>query len=432
MISSTPCTPDCPGELKWAIPAGVLNAFWGDVLPRLVSWAWMSGSPIPQGKYFEHLNTKADPVREFLNHMQKWVLPPSNAPVPQGKFGLNPLAKARFDRVETYLTCTQGTDWRIPIRFMGDGGYDFLLSDQGLDVFVPERPETPFELLRYYTFRRTGRRPIGTPVYLSEAHLATSTDSPTGPGQVVLPPEIVLRAVLSSGLDLRDSLCPTQIDCAVRDMGVELPEGFTEESDRWAWFTGDEKRFYRHYPELWELLQAPVNTTLEKIHCLLQRFRCWQIEGSVYRGIMTEFPRLVAEIWLEEVMDVTGPNSTIRQDTYHYRMIQQPGEAREVFEERLETMLPDEDRMKFEATAPGRQAHPGPGGCPQLLQDHEKDIWITNQGIYFPEIPDLQSAFGANPNQNPATVLDGILTEIASGRAGNPVFTDSVRTDGRG
>jgi hypothetical protein len=399
----------------------------------------MSGSQIPQGKYFEYLSKKADPVGEFLIHMNQWVpsistaqptlnqLPEEPGRALSGGFTLNPVAERRFQLVREYLKEPQ---CRIPIRFMGDGGYDFLLSDQGLDVFVPERPGSPFELLRYYTFRRTGRRPIGTPLYLSDANLATSTESPTGPGQVKLPPEIVLRAVLSFDLDLQDSLCATQIDCAVRDMGVQLPDGFSEESDRWYSFMKYGEDFSTAYPDLQKLLQTPVNTTLEKIHCLLQRFRCWQIEGSVYRGIMTEFPRLVAEIWLEEVMGVTAPGSSVLSDTYYHRMIQQPKRAREVLEERLETMLPDEDRMEFEATGPGGQAPTMPSSCAALWKS--EDIMITNQGIYFPEIPDLKTAFQADPQTNPDQTLNQILNEIASGRAGNPVFTDSVRTDGRG
>ena len=51
---------------------------------------------------------------------------------------------------------------------------------------------------------------------------------------------------------------------------------------------------------------------------------------------------------------------------------------------------------------------------------------ITNKGIYFPEAGDLDNALGADDNARMTTVF----TEITQGRAGNPVFTDSMRCEG--
>ena len=49
---------------------------------------------------------------------------------------------------------------------------------------------------------------------------------------------------------------------------------------------------------------------------------------------------------------------------------------------------------------------------------NDGDLMITDQGFYFPHL-------GKGPSRG------AMFDEIAGGRAGNPVFTDSKRPDGR-
>jgi hypothetical protein len=126
--------------------------------------------------------------------------------------------------------------------------------------------------------------------------------------------------------------------------------------------------------------------------------RCWQLEGSVYRAIITELPRVVADIWME---GASGAHAF--SESYSQRF--QPGnpKAREIFMERIETSLPDEHHMLFDVVL-GLQ-----------------DVEVSNRGFRLPGV-------GV-----PGTVGPGwgpILDAIIAGRAGNPVFTDSKRPDG--
>lgn len=439
-IFNSPCAPTCPGNLKWAIPAGVLNALWNEVLPRLAAWAWAPQNTIVGGgHYFEYLNGQPDPVQAFREHMGYWAhgnpenpfpAPPGAGPPPDPQLPLNPLAHRRFEAVKNYLDIQA---CRIPIRFVPGGGYDFLLSDKGLDIFLPAGPKHPLDLVRFYTYRRTGRRPIGTPFYLSQAGLATSTDSPTGPGQVDLAPLAIVDLILDGMDSPGNPDCALLVDCALRRMGVPLPAEWEDLEGRWIDYLHGGIRVFGPFPDMVSLLTEEIEFTAQEIGCILKAFRCWQIEGSVYRGMMVELPRLVAEIWLEEEMQL--PPAPALDRTYHARLITHPRRSRKVFEERLETMLPTADRMELQTNGPGG-AVPGGGPClDRWAIDNGKmtDVIITNVGIFFPPIPDRGTAYGPVAGSGASSLsdqLNSLLAEIACGRAGNPVFTDSQRCEG--
>jgi len=370
---------------------------------------------------------------------------------------LNPVAEVRFNRVKEYLDQSTG---QMPIRFVEEGGYDFMLSDRGMDIFLPKKPPTLREMLRYYTFRGTGRRPIGTPNYLWGALTATSTDSPTGPGQIVSQPITVVFGILESvQLDLHQATCEMMIDCAVRRLGVDVPavpgrwtalwrilnpdwqqewrvlglsvEPEGDPQDRWT--SEDQTAFERLTAALRE--PGALRTDRQRVACLLRGFRCWQVEGSVYRAIMTEFPRVVAEAWLEEEMQVAADDL----NSYRYRIdprdlanpstpVTGRGEVeREVFEERLETMLPAPTQMHFQAVGPNRQVPASGVWAPNWKGN---DVMVTNTGFFHPPVEVLASAFPGTMNSTER--LNEIFAQIRAGRAGNPVFTDSMRTEGGG
>jgi hypothetical protein len=151
--------------------------------------------------------------------------------------------------------------------------------------------------------------------------------------------------------------------------------------------------------------------------------RCWSLEGSVFRSILLLLPRVVAGIWY----DPGGP------DAVRYTGAGDKG-LREIFRERLETMLPGVSRMDFRVAPsslpiqfPGkvntdpvqskRPAAPQQGDPRRTDFWHKDDVMITAKGLYFPPLPKL-----------PPTAAQ-IFDAIATGRAGNPVFTSTYRCE---
>jgi hypothetical protein len=262
------------------------------------------------------------------------------------------------------------------LQVLGTRGFDFVLSDAGLDLFMPDKPKTEAELVRYYTFRRTGRRGIGIPQYMSTGSPAIATESPTGPGQMEVRYDLLLNLVSvppappaapGAPEDAPEDPCADRLKC----LNFHL-------------FGTPEPPKPPHGP-------LRVSISIDEFMCMLEGVRCWQLAGSVYRGIMTELPRVVATIWAERIAGATGDPKS-----YHNRFpIETNDGLREIFCERLETALPDYGHMRFETY----------GGL---------DVKITNEGLFFPALAD------SYPN------LKVMLEAIRDGEAGNPVFTDSM------
>jgi hypothetical protein len=334
------CRGECdPSKLDtaWSIEAGILNALWGHAWPRLVARYWRGEISLDAATTAVHL---------------AGMVPALKVPGVTSK---------TFDDYMDELADYLGGANVIPIRVMGEGGFDFVLSDQGLDLFMPEKPLTRTDLVRYYMYRQTGRPSLGVPRYMSKGTAAIGLDRPTGPSQV----QVDLKAL--DGL-VAGTPCAMEIIHCLELHGVPahaLPE---------------------HVP-----------LSLEAYQCLLEPTRCWQISGAVFRGILTELPRVVATAWMEDLSYSTSPPPT----SYTKRFARSGNRGlRSIFEERLETSLPKKDRMHFQKY---------PSTNPQA------DVRITNRGMYFPAIPDIPST-------------SAMFDEMKVGRAGNPVFTDSRRT----
>ena len=263
-----------------------------------------------------------------------------------------------------------------------EGGFDFLLSDWGMEFFLPKGPPTRAELLRYYSFRRTGRPALGLPKYLEDPDSAVSIDSPTGPSQIRLNADLPSLSVLGPE-------CADAVKCIRAKLGDYNGPAITAKPPT---------RLY----------------SLEEYKCLMSAVRCWQVEGAVYRAIATEAPRIVAGAWIElDNADYFGKTAPVTQASYLARF-SDPGNdgLRRCFEERLETMLPDASRMRFEALQAGSAR---PVGWSAVWGWWKDDIMITSRGFFLPALP-------------PLPTCEEIIAEIAEGRAGNPIFTDSKRT----
>lgn len=361
--STIACGKTCPAaEFTWAIPAGLLNFLWSDVFPRLVARSWLPGPPA--GAAYVGMDTPG-----LLDALKQLRLRVSGS------------ASVEYLHDLQALIALFSAPACPPFRLMGEGGYDFVLSDWGVEFYMPEKPKTAADLLRYYTFRRTGRPAIGLPLYLQNRLSAVATDSPTGPGQPA-----ALEALILGQLSGVDTSCEEYI-CLVNRL------------NRLATVVGHDK----------------VIVGLDSILCALGPFRCWQLEGSVYRGMMTEIPRIIATAWIEIQDGTTGKEAAYHPRVFDAVLAPRTDGLRSLFKERLETTVPNRSRMLFEL----QPAAPPPG-----IPWSKDDVVITNCGFFFPgpEQPAKDPATGA-----PAS-LRRLIQEIEAGRAGNPVFTDSKRT----
>jgi hypothetical protein len=182
---------------------------------------------------------------------------------------------------------------RMPLSVIRADAYDFVLSSDGLDVFIPRNPFTNDDgerddeagrrdVLQMYKFRKTGTPPIGLP--------GLPATSPEGGDDLLIPiPQ------LSS------------------------PTGAFQVHEDWAKGRAGDV--------------------------------AWWLSGTAYRGIMAELPRIIAYKWYEEV---AWPEDEYNDDerTTRKRFHDENG-LKELLEERTETRLPanlriqvlSEDRM---------------------------------------------------------------------------------------
>ncbi|HSW27968.1 MAG TPA: hypothetical protein VLH75_00625 [Longimicrobiales bacterium] len=355
----------------------MINVLWGEFWPRYTALWWAAGSPADGSPGYSLFGFGPIPAARLEQAMQRLIEEEAAALGLTAPGGPPGWGETRFQRRMLLLwNHFSGAD-PLPVSFVGEGEYDFVLSDVGLELFAPKQPKEDFEYVRYYAFRHTGRPSLGVPLYLKEADLALALDAPTGPSQI-LSSENALAQLHANASGCRLS----QLACFCRPTaGDRLKETYF---------------------------------TFQGFLAATESMRHWQLEGAVYRGILTELPRVIAEIWLERYHGATSSstyNALFRTSTTVENGI------RRIFKERLETSLPAPPRMSWEV---------GPAGTLAL------DVTLSQGGIVFPPLPTAP----LNPDPNDWHVTPDrprprlILREIYSGRAGNPVFTDSKRPDG--
>lgn len=389
-VGTVACT---PATLQpWSVPASVINIIWGDFWPRYIALWWTEDAPAtdpPGSPLFGFGPISAAALEKAMQALIEAEAIPRSLPVPASSAAWT---ATRFQRrMKLALDYFQGTNPApIPVSFVGEGGYDFVLSDVGLELFAPEEPEDDFEYLRYYAFRDTGRPSLGVPLYLKNASLALSLHAPTGPAQILSSNAALGRIRADAG------------GCTLSQLACYCPVSY---------------RGGREGREVQFAFQSYLTAT--------EAVRLWQLEGAVYRGILTELPRVIAEIWLERIHQATG-NTTYDQRFRSSREVTPSAPAipgvRQIFKERLETSLPEPPDMHWEVAT-------------------VRDVTVSNEGLTFPAVP-REPRIPTTPSRpgRPAGTgwdathnvpnKDLILREIIAGYAGNPVFTDSRRPDG--
>jgi hypothetical protein len=288
-----------------------LAAFW----TRLVDITFGDDHPTEPGEKIPNTGAK--------NYA---VLRPTLAKggVPSSQAGFTTLQRSTH-QVLDYFDPVKTDPKRMTLRIIRVSGYDFILHQGGLDIFVPENPfkdkhgkqkDGRAEILRYYRFRETGAPPIGLPGRPADLAKVKNLTEPTGTSQAQ--------------------------DDWVRGMASQSS---------------------------------------------------WWITGAIFRAIMTEYPRIIASLWYEEAVwdpKSTNPNY---ENSYAAKFNAQDG-LKTLIEERLEVELPD----ALKITSSEAASH--------------TDVEISESGMVF-------------PHPKGAPQRDELILEIESGRAGNPVFTDT-------
>jgi hypothetical protein len=373
---------------KWYMPGSVLNALWGNIMSRLAASVWLGRLDWPpkttpekhpggleaypvDGTAMPKLAEQIVRIAFTRKANESWKA------IEQSFV----LAAERQDRLtnaqrstlittqyfhpgaaEAYLPHRPPEAHRMPLRVIKARGYDFVLSDQGLDLFVPPKPGAPYgredwgkvdkkeepaareDVLQFYKFRETSEPPIGLP----RAPATAFPDNGSPPS----------------------------------DFFVSVPQLTAP--------TGSHQ-----VPEAWMKGLAPTVS--------------WWLSGSLYRGIMAVLPRIIASKWYEEVAwdpatATTDGYTTAGEDQTYRTRFYKKGGLRELLEEHTETVLPKSLAIVV-AGKPSWVPKEAPGW-------NERDVMITSEGLYIPDPGD-------------APEWTELAKAIESGVAGNPVFTDT-------
>lgn len=444
-----PSSAECVREMnnvEWAIPARHLNTLWSMLWPRIAARIWQGEPPnfgfavADNGWPTALVNTD---IRPWIRGWIDWFRT-------QG-LGSSCFQEAIAD-LQAYLSAPGGGT--APIYYLADGGYDFLISPRGIELWAPPPlgPNPLQQLLDNYEHRRTGRPAIGIGGVMSDGELTpVLAESPTGPGQISTIEPGALTATLNAvGID-GGSSAPGQFCAALQGAraavrrlarigagtggrgggppGAATPEQVAESltsilrsltpppghprleavqnviSDA-NLLPPDGFDVAQGVIDTIALFEAPcANIPVTLYECAVMPTRCWVLTGSVYRGLLEQFPRFVAEAWGDDSgRDVRALN------------------VRNGLEQRMEMAFPEAMRFEFldrGALPPGLALGIGAAA----LWDSSQ-IMLTNAGVFFPWTIGATTSAGST-----GTPTEGALLQaIVAGRAGNPIFTDSART----
>jgi len=373
----------------WYMPGSVLNALWGNIMSRLAASIWLGNldwppktTPEKHAGGLEAYPVDATAMPKLAEQIvriaftrkanEPWkAIEESYVLAAQRQGRLTNAQRSTLitteyfhpGAAEAHLPNRPPEAHRIRLRVIKARGYDFVLSDQGLDLFVPPKPGAPYgkedwgkvgkreepaareDVLQFYKFRETSKPPIGLP-------RAPATAFP-GNGS---PPS---------------------------DFFVSIPQLTAP--------TGAHQ-----VPEAWMKGLAPSVD--------------WWLSGSLYRGILAALPRIVASKWYEEVAwdpttATSGGYTAAAEDQTYAKRFYEAGGLKELLEEHTETVLPKSLQVVV-ARKPKWLPKDAPGW-------NERDVMITSEGLYFPDPGD-------------APEWTELAKAIESGVAGNPVFTDTA------
>ena len=351
----------------------------------------------------------------------------------------------------------------IPVFFLSGDGYDYFVSNIGVELVIPYRPNTRRKangciddalveselkfkkaIFDLYLIRKTATYALLVPPekanlnyrqidqlrtvrlnhadnniealinnFIIEEDITTHTDAVTGTIPADILDKMIQRLRNTLGVALEG-----YPDC---DEPYQFPQDY------------DCTKAYKIDPInqalkciLLDCLIKPKRTTSTTYAERLEEIRCWFLSGSVFRRIANEVPRIKAKLWIDCLEKKPG-----RRLQYVSNGGYNPADGspelddrgcRQMFEGILEISLFNCDRMYFRgldssdgscsdpAVPPGAEAK---NGITPIANDYRNnEIYIHKWGVTLPTI-------GNGPSQAQ------IYASWRSGASPNPVFTDS-------
>ena len=441
---------------RWTISESLLSLFWDDAFVRIVTLDWMyqlyQGGVVSDsvtahlqaGRAFPNRQNAYNNYDESLAYLQDMLSILLQDSFLSGEFRtqvIQPLCDY-FGELDIDHPNP------IPIRFLEGRGFDYILSNEGIDVILPWLPEYACNtseflqrMMSLYAIRETGSYAILVPpndyesfsdfeggglgraevdaVRINPNRTVRNVSADNNIEEIRFSAARIAYAILTSpaifvpgGVTIGHALLPSFYN------GDDYIGSILEAGSLDIGMIGDElEASIGEFPDrnwLAYLANSPLRLcTFVWIHDVT---RCWQLSGSVFRRIAHEVPRLMARMWrdyirVSRLVDATLDAAIVAflnsQEAIlrHYeRQYVDDGNlgCRNLFQERLEMTLPPSGRMVFCGTQAG-------------AQPPRREIVISNYGIQLPTItspPDRLTMMRAWKN----------------GAAANPVFTDSSKT----
>lgn len=374
----------CIKGQKWCVTAQDLNAFWNILYPRMMPWFW-GNRRAWEGK---------------SNHDARKILYNRLTAIIKAIWGKNRQPRDVRLVAQHFRDNVLDGPCKVPILFYLDGAFDFIITNEGLVLPVPPNPndarygrgDAPIRrIYQLYALRSTASPPLGAATDLRQS----------GGCSLVQNFSIGNNAIFG----LRAAHLSHFPSIVVRKANItNMPEDLID-------------ILVNH--ELIPNPDSPSSSIRIGLECFMWIFQKrrdikWQVSGSVFRKIMREFPKIIAQIWYDESLvdefkntayptPTSVPNRVqiALPDLQSYRTRYNNPAAqyglRSIFEERMEIVLPG-DLLRFEV---GRKS--------------EEDVCVCKEGFFFPELPSTPS-------------ITELYRDWTLGNAGNPVFTDTAHT----
>ena len=300
----------------------------------------------------------------------------------------------------------------IPIFLLNGRGYDYILSNLGIELILPDYPDElangnliEFEdnVFDLYSIRKTGRYAL----YLPPEHDNVNTGPNLNPKiSKVFHESAQHRTVrfIENDNNVEEIIFDRNIlnsyVSLVKKSGNEI--GLKDETlDILLQNTNNLRCQIRESRPT----RKNGGVSFDLFLCTSVFMKKWQIPGSVFRSIAFEMQKIKARIWLE-----LNKSPQRNKDLYDF---DSDDGCRRLFERNLELSLPPSTRMQFAGLTgiDNKAINPGPND----FGYKKNEIYIHNDGIALPKVE-------ARPNTST------ILTSWKNGVAANPLFTDSTTT----
>lgn len=476
-------------EIEWAIPESLLGIFWDDVFQRIIVFKWylelnQEHAGPGDNPYPIHLDVTVflesgglsviesirppfasingdDGVDYLVKMMNAMKLDPEMSEEFKDH-SLQPLidywtrdANDLLDEDGNVDPNKQLNEKRIPVFIRSANGYDYILSEKGIELFFPDRPlkdedgdeeevDKRFrkEIYFIYNYRQLGIDTLlipPEPGTYGNAGPRVTLDPVTNDQHksvIMVASDNNIEALLGQGCDFHVSEVPDELcGCCDEDNSSVLIDTILDqikvlldcpEIDCTEVPNDPMHKAYCALAAFLQLLRCQKGMSLTVYVQLLKRTRCWFLSGSVFRRVANEMPRLKARLWIEELSrDVDAGDPPTDPKRRYMNNGNLPGRTcRTMFEELMEISLKKCDRFYFKGWDYNNDlnqvrningAHV-PEPLPGLIRDYRpNEIYIHNRGITLP-------AVGAGPTKK------DIYQSWKNGVAANPTFTNSRKT----